>query len=300
MEEEPKRFKDFNHSFDFYDMWKYKTNEYQFRAGKGKLPTQLINTFVIEKLYERLIDFGDGDGRGVTVVTKEAIERFHPNMIDNKAFWLRAHSSFPLLSVCGGECKNIKELNAKTLELSNTFHLFPFLKNLVDKSKTPLSVLEIGFGFGNVFNELKDKCEYIGIDYRIPKALKKYKNFIEIQESGIPEFLRDDKFFDVIYSVNVLQHCSQKDRFDYFQQGHSSLKTGGYFIFSCMLMNKANENDKYWGIKDSTGRGYLHFFNQLTECDWDYELFNHLQGLGFKPVNGWLMGNHFSMIVQKL
>jgi ubiquinone/menaquinone biosynthesis C-methylase UbiE len=294
------RFKDFNDSFDYYDYYKYKTNEYLFHTGNkemAKIPTRGVNTIIFENLHEKQIDLGGG--MGVTIVNKEAVERFHPNHIDNKAFWLRAHESFPLLSVCGGESKSIKQVNELTLAMSKNFQLFTFLQKLIDDSTKPLNVLEIGFGFGNVFNEIKDRCEYIGIDYRIPKLLKKYKNFIEIEKSGIPDFLLGEKYFDVVYSVNVLQHCSQKDRFEYLEQAYSVLKLGGYMIFSCMLMNKANENENYWGIKDNTGRGYLYFFNQLTECDRDYELFGKLKEIGFKPVYGQYTMNHFSMVVQK-
>ena len=300
MKKEPYKFEDFNKSFDYYDMWKYRTNEYLFRTGQKetpKIPTRMVHTIAMEELYDKKIDLGNN--MGVTIVKEEAIKRFHPNEINNREFWLRAHKSFPLLSVCGGECKSIKEANKATLGLSIDFKLYPFLLNLIEKSSKPLSVLEIGCGFGGVFNEIKDKCEYIGIDYRIHKSLKKYKNFIEIEKSGIPEFLLNEKYFDVIYSVNVLQHCSQKDRFDYFEQGYSVLKSGGYFIFSCMLMNKANENESYWGIKDNNGRGYLHFFNQLTECDWDYELFGYLKKVGFVPIDGTLRGNFYTMIMQK-
>jgi SAM-dependent methyltransferase len=298
MTKKPHRFKNFDHSFDFFDDWKYKTNEYFFRLSNNKkIPTRAINTIVQEQLHEKIIDLG-GDA-GLTIVKKEAITRFHPNNINNKEFWLRAHKSFPLLSVCGGECKNIKDVNRTTLKLSQDLNLYPFLQKVISESKSRLNILEIGFGFGNVFNEIKDKCDYIGIDYRIPKSLKKYKNFIEINESGIPEYLRDEELFDIIYCVNVLQHCSQKDRFDYFTQGYSVLKEGGYFIFSCLLMTKANQNEKYWGIKDTNGRGYLHFFNQLTEADYEYEIFSHLQSLGYKSVDGWLLGNHLSMIIKK-
>ncbi len=248
-------------------------------------------------MHENVVELENNFSR--TIVKDEAVTRFHPNNINNKEFWLRAHKSFPLLSVCGGNCKNIKQVNQITLKLSNDFHLFPFLENLINTSNTKLNVLEIGFGFGNVFNEVKGKCEYIGIDYRIPKSLKKYKNFIEINESGIPDYLQGENIFDVIYCVNVLQHCSQKDRFEYFKQGYAALKKGGYFIFSCLLMTKSNQDKYYWGIKDTKGRGYLHFFNQLTEADYEYELFNHLHSLGFKSVDGWLMDNHLAMIITK-
>ena len=129
--------------------------------------------------------------------------------------------------------------------------------------------------------------------------MKKYKNFIEIDKSGIPDYLLDENYFNIIYSVNVLQHCSQKDRFDYFKQGYSALKPGGHFLFSCFLMTKQNENEAYWGVKDSKGRGYTHFFNQLTEVDTDMELLECISKVGFKAVGGTLVGNNFSMIMQK-
>jgi SAM-dependent methyltransferase len=107
------------------------------------------------------------------------------------------------------------------------------------------------------------------------------------------------KFFDVIYSVNVFQHCSQKDRFEYFQQGYDVLKKGGYFLFTEFLMTEENRNNPYWGIIDENGRGYTQFFNQLTECDWDYELYELLNNVGFKPIKCSINGNFCTIIMQK-
>jgi cyclopropane fatty-acyl-phospholipid synthase-like methyltransferase len=129
--------------------------------------------------------------------------------------------------------------------------------------------------------------------------LKKHKNLIEIDESGIPDYLRDEQYFDFIYSVNVLQHCSQKDRFEYFAQAYNALKPGGQFIFSCNIMTKANEKEPYWGIKDKSGRGYLHFFNQLTEIEFDYELDKYLVQLGYQAIAILVIHNHLTGIIQK-
>lgn len=293
------RFVNFDHSFNWFDAWKYKSNEYLFKLGKNqKVPTRMINTFVFENLHEKTIPYSVPN-HALTIVKDQAIKRFHPNKIDNKAFWQRAHHSFPLLSVCGGESKSIKQVNANNTLLSNNFKLLPFLLEKIEKKTKPFTVLEIGFGRGNIFEQVKDKCEYIGIDYVIPPSLKKYKNFIEIDKSGIPDYLQDENYFDIIYSVNVLQHCSQKDRFDYFKQGYNALKPGGYFIFACMLMTKENHNEAYWGIKDKNGRGYLHFFNQLTEVDYQEELNMYLHGLGYLPVSANLYLNNLSAIIQK-
>lgn len=296
---EPLVFKTFEESFRFYEGWRYSSNEYflhSFVPEVKKLPTQ-INTIINEELYDRIIDLGNK--QGTVIVKDEAIHRFHPNTINNKEFWSRAKKSFPRISVCGAPSKNISEVNKHTLDFSKQLKLYPFLLKLIEDSAVQLKMLEIGFGYGNIFNELKDKCEYIGIDYTVPRFLKKYKNFIEIEKSGIPEYLLGENYFDIVYSVNVLQHCSQKDRFEYFKQGYSALKPGGYFIFSCFLMSKGNQNDRCWGVKDHQGRGYTHFFNQLTEVDLDAELFNYLQQLGYMPIGGELIGNSFSMIIQK-
>jgi len=110
----------------------------------------------------------------------------------------------------------------------------------------------------------------------------------------------NENYFDIIYSVNVFQHCSQKDRFKYFQEGYDALKSGGYFIFSQFLMTNQNKNDSCWGIKDENGRGYTHFFNQLTECDWDYELNTELEKIGFKIIKGNVSNNFFGLILKKI
>jgi SAM-dependent methyltransferase len=297
---EPLVFKTFEESFRFYEDWKYSSNEYFLHpfvpADVKKIPTQ-INTIINEQLFNQIIELGNNQA---TLVVKDfAIQRFHPNTIDNKKFWKRAKYSFPHISICGAPSKNFKEVNRNTLEMSKQLRLFPVLLEEIQNSQERLKILEIGFGHGNIFNEIHDKCEYLGIDYTIPRSLRKYKNFIEIDKSGIPDYLQGEQCFDIIYSVNVLQHCSQKDRFEYFEQGYSALKPGGYFMFSCFLMNKANENDACWGIKDHQGRGYTHFFNQLTEIDTDTELIGFLRGLGYVPVNGVLTGNCFAMIIQK-
>jgi SAM-dependent methyltransferase len=295
-------FKSFDHSFEFFEMWRYKSDEYKFHAGrKYKVPTAYVNTLDLENMYESVEMIKVNEHVAIKgVVKEEAVERFHPNKIDNKAFWQRARKGFPLLSVCSGECRSVKKANEMTLVMSMNLKLFPFLLDLIEKSKEGLMVLEIGFGYGNVFNKIKDKCKYLGIDYIIPRNLRKHTiNFIEIDKSGIPDFLLDTKVFDVVYAVNVLQHCSQKDRFEYFEQAYSVLKPGGYMLFSCVIMNKDNKDEYYWGVKDKSGRGYLMFFNQLTEVDRDYELFNKLQSIGFIPVTGGISNNNMGIIMQK-
>jgi hypothetical protein len=64
-------------------------------------------------------------------------------------------------------------------------------------------------------------------------------------------------------------------------------------------MTDANKDGAYWGIVDENGRGYTHFFNQLTECDYDYELFYILDILGFEIIKSRIAGNFYVGIVRK-
>ena len=89
---------------------------------------------------------------------------------------------------------------------------------------------------------------------------------------------------DIIYSVNVLQHCSQKDRFDYIKQGYKKLKKGGYFVGTCFLETKSNSKENCWGYIDEKGRKYCNFFNQLTEVDTELELKNLFYILDFEII----------------
>jgi SAM-dependent methyltransferase len=296
------QFPTYKESFEFFKSVSYKTNEYYLKgkylgAPMKKFPTRMANTFMMENLVIKQIELENQRAR--TIVKDEAVKRFHPNNINNKEFWVECRKKFPRLSVCGGESKSIKHLNQQTLGMSRDFGLLNYLLMLIRTANEKPNVLEIGFGYGNLFYVIKDICNYYGIDYVVHKSLKKYKNFIEIDESGIPEYFLNENFLDIIYCVNVLQHCSQTDRFNYFKQGYDALKSGGHFLFMEFIMTEKNQNDACWGVIDETGRGYTHFFNQLTECDWDYELFNYLSKLGYQPIHNAIGGNVLVSIIRK-
>lgn len=296
------KFKTYKESFEFFKSIIFKTNEY-YIDGKAfgilidKIPIQGINTFTLENLVleQKLLN----DNYVRSIIMEEAIQRFHPNNIDNKNFWIECRKQFPLISVCGKECNNIEEANKTTLQLSRELGLLTFLNIQIENSIKKLNILEIGFGYGNLFFEIKDKCNYYGIDYIIYEPLKEHKNFIEINESGIPEYLLGESFFDIVYCVNVLQHCSQKDRFKYFKQSHDALKYGGYFLFTEFLMTDKNKDNNCWGLLDTNGRGYTQFFNQLTECDYNFELFDQLANIGFEIIKDSIGENQYMAIVRK-
>jgi SAM-dependent methyltransferase len=264
------QFQSFNTSFNYFKDLSYKKNEYFVKNKYCKkddngnyiqIPMICTNTFIFEDLV--IVQNTLSKDRVCLILKHEGIQRFHPNKINNKKFWIKSKEYFPKLSVCGRPSKNIKEVNQNTNQIPDAIGITDIINKIIDDNPEKLNILEIGFGYGNFFFKMKDKCNYTGIDYTIPKFLKKYKNFIEIDKSGIPDYLYEDlsgnELYDIVYSINVLQHCSQKDRFEYFSQAYKALKTGGYFIFSSNVMTEKNKNSECWGYKDISGRGYTCF-----------------------------------------
>jgi SAM-dependent methyltransferase len=286
---------------------RYKTNEYFSHGNKlgqdvKKVPTGRLHFFREEGLVTGLkeLECGKDVSAYVLEVEDEAVERFHPNTINNKEFWQTAKENFPLLSVCGSPSSTIAEVNKNTLSLPTHFKFLHFIDSLISVSEESVNFLEIGFGHGNILNLLNDLLKYTGIDYTIPHHLKKYKNLLEIDVSGIPELIALENYYDVIYSCNVLQHCSQQDRFEYFEQAARVLKPGGHFLFSTFVWSEENKNEPYWGVRDSKNRYYTHFFSQLTEVDTDVEIQEKLYSLGFivNKLTKW--GNCWGYITEKL
>lgn len=299
------KFRSYVDSLDYLRDISLKKNEYLIKKTVAKWPTskESVSTRFIHTLYRENLVYKkeiELSGQFKRVIAKqEAIKRFHPNIINNKDFWVECRKRFPLLSVSGQNSKNVLEVNKHTLSIPKGNGFLRFINSKITESDEKLNFLEIGFGYGNVFHEIGERCNYYGIDYVIPKNLKKYKNFAEIDKSGIPDYLDAPNFFDIVYSVNVFQHCSQEDRFKYIRQAYDVLKPGGCLMFTEFVKTDENSDKEYWGIVDKNDRGYTHFFNQLTECDWDYELAIVLSELGFKVIHSVANLHHYSFIVKK-
>lgn len=294
--------KNYRENIKYLSKLKCKNNEYLLNVN-GKEISSHYNTIVPEGLASKTKTFEifpktDSDKKyAQNVLTEKAINRFHPNKINNKDFWKLAKCHFKLFSVCGAPCNNISEVNNKNLEFTKSTGIFYFLENNLNKNS---NVLEIGFGYGNIFNEISERCNYVGIDYNVPYFLKKYRNLVSIDKSGIPDNLYKKDYYDIIYSSNVLQHCSQQDRFEYFKQASHCLKKGGYMIFSSFIMTEENKNSFCWGSVDEDGRGYTSFLNQLTEVDRLSELDTLFDDLGFDYVDkSVIFTNHFNCIIKK-
>lgn len=290
-------------SIDYYYTHLEDDNEYQIvdpNLNDGDPISVHQNLLVTEEddLVVDIIPYSNGLQQKI-IVNKKAVERFHPKNINNNLFWRYSRTRFPLFSVCGSPTRSIEECNKVTLLASKQEGLFTFLDNMINNSKEKLNVLEIGYGHGNVFQEINNRTNYIGIDFLKDPEFKDYDNLLEIKKSGIPRKIKNNSL-DVVYSVNVLQHCSQKDRFDYLKQGYDKLKPGGVFIGSCLIVTPTNKNDLVWGIEDSVGRKYCNFFKQLTEVDTIDELEYMVEVLGYKILESKIRSiQHLGFILKK-
>ena len=85
----------------------------------------------------------------------------------------------------------------------------------------------------------------------------------------------------MIYSFNVFQHLSKKQRTSYYKDIYKKLKDSGSFIFGMFVRTEENKNWTCWGGADYKGRYYTNFFKQLTEVDEIGELLDELDGIGF-------------------
>lgn len=278
------RFEKIDDVFSFYKENKTE-DEYFIELYGNKYPTNgnylsLQENAIVEN---KSIKFQDGKTR--VVVTKDVVDKFHPNNIDNRLFWEKAKTEFPLVSVNGGHSIDIDDCNNGTFVMAKAFGALDTVENYINNKFDTVNMLEIGYGHGNLFFQVKDwaRLSYVGIDYYKLPHLSEFKNLKTIKKSGIPKKIKNNSL-DIIYSINVLQHCSQRDRNDYFKSGFEKLKVGGIFVGSMFIETDQNKDDSCWGISDLSGRKYCGFFNQLTEADREDEFRETVESIGYEII----------------
>lgn len=197
-------------------------------------------------------------------------------------FWRVAKEEYPLHSVCGGASwdspavikksesdmvkKHLRRIYRDDNKTSTDIINFPFL---IEGKK----VLEIGYGFGGAGKfMIESGADYRGIDYCSSDKSLLDGPFYEIKESGIPPELVPDGGFDLIYSYNVFQHLTQKQRFEYIEQAARYLKPDGVLFFSVF------ERIPGQGLRDTYSAT---FFNVHTKVDEPKELQDFLGESGF-------------------
>jgi len=216
----------------------------------------------------------------ITVYKNEFIEKLNPDNIDSVKFWRVATYNFPLFSVAGGvqNYTTKYEVNTNTFSMANQLGVILVVKDLY-KNKPDSSLLEIGPGYGGFNNFIKDingDDNYWAIDVI---KLFDHPRLFTSDGKTIPDSIPNP--IDIVYSINVFQHLSKKQRTSYYRQTFEVLKKGGVFIFGMFTITEHNKDWPCWGTKGEDGKFYCNFFRQLTEVDKIEVVTNELEGLGF-------------------
>lgn len=192
---------------------------------------------------------------------QEDIDKLSPDTIRSDQFWeWTAQSEFEKDAVTNGVTKeqSIHACNYSNYNIAlitgclNYFHIFSQLSNQVVKK---FNVLEIGpgYGFFKTMCEEFPNIDYVGVDVypRIPGILK-----IADGDTQLPDEVIAKKF-DLVFSSNVFQHLTPRQRRSYYSQVADVLAPYGIFSF-----NTITKSDK--GFK-SGDRRYMCHYGQYTE-----------------------------------
>lgn len=288
---------------------KIKNNNEYFLNSYGKIMNcddnmNVLSTKRIKKIPSGLHVFSKnlkrrvGKDRILKNLPPEIINRLHPDNIDNSKFWKHANELFPLFTISGNsDCKTIKDVNYHGLYRSKILGGIDEVDRIFSITKDA-KFLEIGPGYGNILFYIRSKFsdkEYCGIDIN---PVYKDKKIIKCDGKNIPNNVGEN--IDLVYSLNVFQHLSKKQRSSYYKQIYYKLKKGGRFVFDMFLVTPKNVNEEYlWGYKDKNGRCYCNMLSQLIEIDREDEILKELTSLGFKKIKHKEYKNGVFFILEK-
>lgn len=243
-----------------------------------------------------------------TIVPRKHLKLMFPENIDNKKFWKKLNEGYKILSITNAPAQDEYEANMYNREYASTRGTERFITKFIEeklRENKVTKILEIGYGFGSFADWLHNRfpyqiisgknLEYYGID--IVKRNDKYKNTYETDGWKIPKEIPN---VDMVYSVNVFQHLSKKQRLNYFKKAYNKLNNNGHMIFSSFIMTETNKDSVVWGLVDEKGTGYCHFFSQPTEVDKEDDLRKELNDIGFDIDSFSVTGiNHLFCILTK-
>lgn len=248
-------------------------SDYYINVNGLKLPTQTTLTRVDENATVTKSD-------NLTVYRNEFIQKLSPDNIDSREFWKMATNNFPLFSICGGiqDISTKHELNAISVLSAKSMGCLGILKSMFEADKNT-KMLEIGPGHGGIKNFIAESYgddNYWAIDVN---PLFNHPRIFQTDGKNIPDTIPNP--LDIVYSVNVFQHLSKKQRTSYYRQIFEVLKVGGVFVFGMYTMTPLNSSWPCWGTKGEDGKFYCHFFRQFTEIDMLEDLETELDEIGF-------------------
>lgn len=216
------------------------------------------------------------------LVTPEDIELLSPDNVHNGHFWKVVEE------LVGPDCVansfNAKLTNAIDAGNQRNWSLARVtgMLNVADDWKHHHApVLEIGAGYGNFKYHcmLNTAFKYMGID-----AWPKISGVIPTKPDGtMPQEIIDACLSDeknrvhLVYSSNVFQHLSRKQRSQYFKDIHTILEPDGCFIFNLLVHYDDPKSEKPLNLTSTDHRQYLKHYGQFTEIPFYPELQAELQ-----------------------
>ena len=215
-------------------------------------------------------------GKDTPILTQEDRELLSPDNIHNGAFWQVCEELFYVDPVSNCQCNKLPNDidlgNKRNMVLARTTGML----NIVDEWKHyTMPILEIGAGYGNFKNyvELTTNMTYTGVD-----VYPKTNGVIASTPEGfLPESVLNMKQYGLIYSSNVFQHLSSKQRSRYFSDVSKILHPHGVFVFNLIVHFDDPKNPQYPVSDDN--RRYLGHYGQFTEIPYYYELTAELKNL---------------------
>jgi hypothetical protein len=215
------------------------------------------------------------DGR---LITKEDIEILSPDVVNCYDFWKVIDEIFGLDPVCatdfGRLAYDIDSGNLRNLRLARLSGMLDFVDDYRHKR---FNLLEIGPGYGSFkqYCLLNTNFTYYSFDVvcRIYGV-----NLLEVDGTLPRKFIEDcPEKFKIIYSSNVFQHLSSRQKSQYFQDIAKLLEKDGIFVFNCFTHSadpaKVSLEDRY----SEDNRMYLKHYGQLTEIPYYYEFMDELE-----------------------
>lgn len=262
----------------------FKTKYEDISEGKSLLPLIYLNKKEKDKYILSTEEvFGKNWKHLRDVFSEDIIEKYSPDNIDINKFWKESVDAYPFVSICGyANVNNINEANASTLNgLHSVLGGLHVAKSIWEQNQDDFKILEIGPGYGGFHNWVKNfpNTSYYGIDVN---PLFECETLYKCDGRNIPPQIPLN--LDVVYSYNVFQHLTKKQRTSYYKQAYLVLKSGGVFTCSLFVVTPNNFDGHYWHMSDKDGNFYCGFFNQLTVVDRIENLQKELEEIGFEFI----------------
>lgn len=214
--------------------------------------------------------------------TQEEIDQLSPDNIDNQAFWRYIDEKYNK-AICGARLPEYTEESIRVVNsvLASQCGSICFLQgmdywNKVRGNDEQWHLLEIGTGLGSgkVWFDIMKRIHYTGIDVvaRIPGVIEYDGHTIPVDQLPAP--------FGVVYSCNVFQHLSRKQRRSYYDQIYNITAENAIFILSTQTVETSSNSGRRF-VKGADGYNYICHYGQFTPVDERGEILRAVHHAGF-------------------